>query len=325
MMQVHFPAADGFTLTGTHRIARHGRAAVLIAGATGVPHRYYEAFAKDLALHGLSTLTFDYRGVGDSLPRDEARGRPPVRRHVRHMEAQLHQWGELDLEGALRYLRAEHPHVPLLLLGHSVGAQLAGMAPSSVELAGLVFVASGSGYWGLWNGAEKLFMFANWHLLTPGLAGLLGFLPMRAFGQGEDLPKGVALEWARWGRQPEYFQDYLQLAHHRERYQSLRAPLLTYSFTDDFYAPGPAVEWLLSAYPSLAERQHHRLSPADLGASRVGHFGFFRPERRHTLWAQTRAWLLAKAAEAQSEKSNVVELDAVRPDAAAPPARAAKA
>ena len=35
-----------------------------------------------------------------------------------------------------------------------------------------------------------------------------GYLPMRAFRQGEDVPAGVAREWAEWGRHPRYVRKY---------------------------------------------------------------------------------------------------------------------
>jgi predicted alpha/beta hydrolase len=42
------------------------------------------------------------------------------------------------------------------------------------------------------------------HALIPAASALFGFLPMRALTGGEDLPGGVALEWARWCRHPRY-------------------------------------------------------------------------------------------------------------------------
>jgi predicted alpha/beta hydrolase len=33
------------------------------------------------------------------------------------------------------------------------------------------------------------------------------------------------------------------------------------------------------------------VTPADIGAARIGHFGFFRPEHRDTLWRGAAEWI----------------------------------
>jgi predicted alpha/beta hydrolase len=33
------------------------------------------------------------------------------------------------------------------------------------------------------------------------------------------------------------------------------------------------------------------VTPADAGASRIGHMGFFRPEHRYTLWRGAAEWI----------------------------------
>jgi predicted alpha/beta hydrolase len=35
------------------------------------------------------------------------------------------------------------------------------------------------------------------------------------------------------------------------------------------------------------------IAPADAGATRIGHLGFFRPEHRDTLWRGAAEWLQA--------------------------------
>ncbi len=66
---VEFAAADGTQLSGRFFAATlaKGSAPVLLCTATGVPQRFYVAFARWLAQQGLDVLTFDYRGIGASL------------------------------------------------------------------------------------------------------------------------------------------------------------------------------------------------------------------------------------------------------------------
>jgi predicted alpha/beta hydrolase len=276
--EVQVPAADGFLLGGSHFGARANRGAVVLAPATGVPRNFYAGFAKNLAMYGFSTLIFDYRGVGESRP-----GK------LNGFQAAMHDWGELDLEGALRWMHAQHPSVPQFVIGHSAGAQLIGLAPASERPAGMVTIASGGGYWKLWPALAQPWMFANWYLLIPALSHLVGYLPMKALGQGENLPKGVALEWARWGRQPDYLLTYVR-ERGIERYRELRQPLLSLSFTDDSLAPREAVKWLMRIYEN-AEVAHREFSPRELGQKQIGHFGFFKARFRETLWRELIDWL----------------------------------
>ena len=73
----------------------------------------------------------------------------------------------------------------------------------------------------------------------------------------------------------------LELA--RDRLARFRRPLLFYSFTDDDYAPEPAVAHLLALLPH-AELDHLRVAPRDLGLGALGHFSFFRRRFESSLW-----------------------------------------
>jgi predicted alpha/beta hydrolase len=35
----------------------------------------------------------------------------------------------------------------------------------------------------------------------------------------------------------------------------------------------------------------HSIAPAEAGVSKIGHFGFFRPDHRDTLWREAAEWL----------------------------------
>ena len=62
------------------------------------------------------------------------------------------------------------------------------------------------------------------------------------------------------------------------------------SFSDDPIAPHGAVEALRRYYPNAAVERLH-LSPADLGADAVGHFGFFRKSMPRGPWDKIADWL----------------------------------
>jgi predicted alpha/beta hydrolase len=247
-----------------------------------VPARVYTPLAEVLSEAGLAVLTFDYRGIADS------RRVPP-----RQEGASMADWGRLDVEGALSTLAARLPTLPLLLLGHSVGGQLLGLAPTSSALRGALLVGAQHGYWKHWKGLAQARMWVNWHVLLPGLTGVLGYAPMRVLRMGENLPAEVARQWARWGRHPEHFLSQCSPAE-RERYVRLGFPIRCYHFTDDDFAPLPAVKALAAVYQGAATEVLTR-APQDVGASAIGHFGWLKPRFRETLWREMAGWLLARA------------------------------
>jgi predicted alpha/beta hydrolase len=154
-------------------------------------------------------------------------------------------------------------------------------------------VGAQSGYWGHWSGFPRLGLFALWHLGIPAVSHLLGYFPSRLLRMGEDLPAGVALEWARWGRRRDYVAG-AENGRWRAGFDALRAPLRAYSFSDDHFAPRAAVQGLLSFFRNAAV-EHRHLRPADVGAPRVGHWGFFREGFKETLWRESAGWLRARA------------------------------
>jgi len=263
---------------------------VLLAGAMGVSRRYYRAFAAHLAASGLAALTLDPRGVGGSR-----------RGPLRGFEATLHGWGELDLAGGLDLLAREHPGAPLLWVGHSAGGQLLGLLEPCPVHAALI-VGAQSGHWRLWSGWRKPAMGAFWWVGLPALVALFGRLPMRLLGQGEDVPAGVAREWASWGRRRDYLMAY---AGPRGGLGFARwgGALRVLAISDDRYAP-PASVRALASFWRAARVEVEEVTPASAGVRRIGHFGFFRPAFEEALWRPAARWLLARADEAVSPSAS---------------------
>ncbi len=272
--------ADGHVLAADLFLPSSGAVthAVLIAPAMAVSRRYYRAFAAYLAEGGAAVLVPDYRGVGGS-----GNARTP---------STLVTWGEQDLRASAAALRALHPDAPLLYVGHSAGGQLFGLAEVET-FAGVLLVASGSGYWGHYAGTARLAMWTLWHLAMPLAVWLWGYLPMQRFRQGEDVPKGVALQWARWGRHPRYVGAHAD-ANGGLGYAGFTGPLRSYAIADDSYAPPRAVAALVALYPNAAS-EVCALEPAALGVTHLGHFAFFLRAFRDPLWIDARAWLQARA------------------------------
>ncbi len=206
----------------------------------------------------------------------------------------MSDWAFFDARAVHERVRREHPG-PVVLVGHSFGAQLVGLLEELRHVEAAVMVGAQLGYYGHWHGLERVKLAGIWHLVAPALSASFGYLPGWA-GLGVDLPAGVASEWARWCRSPEYLvSDYPEA---RERYARFYAPTLFHSFTDDEFAPEGATKALLDMLgPHVV---HRRLAPSDISAERVGHFGFFRPEHTTTLWEPALAFIDAELARRSS-------------------------
>lgn len=276
-------AADGTELAAELFEAARPKATVLFAPATGVKRRLYAPLAQWLSERGYTGLTLDYRGIGDSR-----------RGSLRGYQAKAEDWAVQDLAAAISALKERFPSLPLLVVGHSIGGQILGLCPLRGQIDGVVFVAAQSGHWRHWNAPLRYVMAVLWWVLMPFITRLFGYLPMKTFAGGEDLPKGVALQWAAWCRDPKYILG-SELARREQGHASLAVKMHAFAFTDDNrYAPKAAVEALLRFY-ERGDKTLHVVAPEDVGVSKIGHFGAFRPEMANGLWPRLLASLEALA------------------------------
>lgn len=243
-----------------------------------VKRSYYEPYARYLSDNGFRVITFDYRGIGGSRPGS-----------LRKLKTTMRGWGENDLAAAIDWASTRYPEAKLAIVGHSAGGQLLGLAHNNDRVSALLAVAAQSGYWGHWDPPRKYLLGFLWYVLIPTLANALSFFPAKAIGLGENMPAGVALEWARWARHPDYIVD-PEGRPLRDGFARFRAPIRAYSFTDDGYAPRRAVEALLGFYVN-SQKEHRHVAPAELGERTIGHFGFFRERFRDSLWRESADWL----------------------------------
>jgi len=271
-------SSDSITLAATiYQANPCSNKTVLINSGTGILRRYYDGFAQFLCAHGFTVVTYDYRGIGGSCPKS-----------LRGFPATMRDWGQNDIAGVIAWITANLRPAKLFIIGHSAGGQVAGLAANIDLVNAMVFVAAQSGYWRHWPFPRRYWYACLWHA-TPLIANVFGYLPSRRLGIGQDLPRGVACEWAKWCRHPQYLFGYgqtLDLTH----YASFTGPILAYSFADDSDAPAAAVDALLRGYSgALIVRKH--IAPASVNARRIDHFGLFRERFRDTLWRDTVMWL----------------------------------
>lgn len=283
METIELLTTDGVTLAST-RFAptAAAKAVVVLPAAMGVAQDFYAPFAQYLAEQGFAVLTFDYRGMGQSVP-------SRFRKSLRGFEADLFDWAERDYNSALHAAKAWQPDVPLLVIGHSLGGQLPGLLPDNHLIDGIVTVAAGSGYWRHNTPRLKRFVWFMWYFAVPVYTRLFGYFPGKRMRKVGNLPKGVIFQWSRWCRSAHYVID-AEGRPMRDGFEKLRVPMLSLSFSDDELLSRRSIDSLHGFYKNAAlERRHIR--PQDVGTGRIGHFGFFRPQFRATLWREARDWL----------------------------------
>lgn len=271
-------ASDGYRLGATLFQPESGNGrAVLVMAATGVPQTYYAKFAAFLAGRGFTVLTFDYRGIGASLHGP-----------LRSVKAGMRDWALLDGAAAFDFLEKEKKR--LFVVGHSFGGQALGLLPYPERIAAALTVGSQSGYWLHWPLLGMAWMWPSVHIGLPIVPRLLGYFPGARLGFGENLPKDVAIEWARWCRDPRYLVGALGVD---LQYARVKAPIRLYSISDDPFAPPRAVAALAPLYPN-ARAEIRKVRPRDLNVKTIGHFGFFRERFRDSLWREAAEWLEAQ-------------------------------
>lgn len=246
------------------------RAVVVINCAMSVKQSFYRPFAQFLADLGYSVVTWDYRGVGESVLEAKAARR-----------VTLEQWAHEDLSLVIEAATAAAPGLPLLAVGHSFGGQIIALPSNRESICGALLIACPSGYVGHWRGRAKgTFMWGLAHVGLPLLTRIFGRFPAARLGLGADLPRQVALQWGGWLRHPQYIAGCQVRS---ARIATFKVPIHAVSLSDDALAPPNAVEALLSLY-SGASVTREVVSPRDHGLDRIGHMGFFRPRSSSGLW-----------------------------------------
>jgi predicted alpha/beta hydrolase len=283
------PSTDGYKLAATLFLPRGAkRHAVLINSATATPRKIYRRFAGYLAHRGCAVLTYDYRGIGDSRQKAVEGYNQP--KSLDGFKASMSDWAALDVTAAVNWMRERYHHFPLGYVGHSFGGQVLGLLTNNREVSRALLVAAQAGYWRLMASPERYRVYAMLNFVGIPLTRLLGYAPGWS-GIGEDLPKAAFLQWARWVMSPHYLFDDKNLAG-LANFSQYQGALRALCISDDPWATRPAVEMLCSGFTSI-KPDIVDIAPNDVGTAKIGHFGFFRPEHRDTLWRGAADWIQA--------------------------------
>ncbi len=146
------------------------RGAVIVSSATGVLARYYAPYARFLGDHGYQVLTYDYRGIGGSRPAS-----------LRGADIRWRDWGDLDFDAVVRWMRQRNPDGPLIAVGHSIGGFLPGFASAATEVDRFLSVGAQYAFWRDYAPTHRWRMFVRWHLFMPAMTALCGYFPVEGW------------------------------------------------------------------------------------------------------------------------------------------------
>ena len=256
-----------------HLFSPHGQptAIVVISGATGVPARYYSAFASWLAEEkGIAVLTYDYRDFGAS-----ARGRP------RDSVVTMSDWGVHDGQAARDFAAELFPTTPLWVIGHSLGALCLPFQTGLDRIERVIAICSGPVHVGdhPWHYQPMARFF--WYGPVPLLVRLTGYLPGRALGLGPDLPPQVYWQWRRWCTSRSFYTEDIGTHLPHPNWASLTAKMKFVAASDDHLIP-PEVVWRLMQQYTHAKKTREVLHPDDFDLKSIGHISAFSAKNRAT-------------------------------------------
>ena len=262
--QVAIPSGE-YVLAGTlYHPALMPKAVIVINGATGVPASYYRAFAEWLSAdQGYACLTYDYRDFGASRRKD-----------MRASKAIMSDWGVYDQQAARDYAKAALPHVPLWVIGHSLGGLCFPFQSRLDDIDRVITVGAG-----MVNVRDHPLRYQPivrmfWYGLGPLATLLAGYLPGRKLRIGADLPSGVYWQWRQWCTRKEFFaRDF----GHRlpfPDWTGLKTDVTYVAMADDDMVP-PAAVWRLMQCNQGARSRQRVLRPGDFGLRKLGHITQF--------------------------------------------------
>jgi predicted alpha/beta hydrolase len=277
--RVELTAEDGLRLIAYSFENQSPRAAIMISCATAVRQQFYFPFARWLHTQGYSVLTFDYRGLGESL--DAA--------SVKESPARKQDWGELDMPAALGWLDDKYPEIKKHLVGHSAGGLLFGLMPNYKKLASIVSVGCSTGNVYKTKMPDRIALSLMLALYFPLAIKTFGYLPAKKMKLGEDLPAGVARQWAHWCSNPGYVSNAFGKDIKAHHFDEVCAPMVVLNMKDDPIASDANVDALHKLFPRI-KLNKVTLDPKAYGLGQVGHMGFFK-NSNSALWPNVTEWL----------------------------------
>jgi len=254
------------------------KGAILIGPATGIKRQFYQKFSAFLAQHGYGVLTFDNRGIGESLIGD-----------IKHSDASLQCWGEKDMTAALEQLKLSFPGTKYHLVGHSAGGQLVGLMSNASDLTSMYNFACSSGQLSNMRLSYRVKAHFFMNFFIPLSNTIFGHTKSQWLGMGEPLPSTVAKQWRKWCNGAGYVRTAFDKTIFKHHYNELSMESVWLNASDDDIANKLNVADMLSVFPQL-KAEEITLDPKKHNLKEIGHMKFFS-QKSEKLWRHTLDWL----------------------------------
>ena len=272
--KLNITCKDGYTLSATfyENTQKNQNLPILICPATGIVQSFYRSFAEWLAEQGYQVMVFDFRGIGASL-------HGPLKKS----QASIQDWGQLDIPAAIDALLVKTQKKQVILVGHSAGGQLLGIAPNYAKVAKVIAISGSTGHIKGLKGRTKQLAPVMFNIIFPISSFFKGYGATKMMGMGENLPKNVAKQWAQFCSRPGYVENALGKTIFEDYHQNITCPISVYWSSDDEIATEANVKDLLRLYPN-AKTTMHELVPQDLGHKSIGHMLMFKKSHQN-IWS----------------------------------------
>ncbi|MDH0562777.1 alpha/beta fold hydrolase [Acinetobacter courvalinii] len=237
---------------------------ILICPATGITKNFYHAFAQWLNQQGYPVLSFDFRGIGESL-----------HGALKDSTASINDWGMYDIPAAIEALLNRTQAEKVIIVGHSAGGQLLGIASNYHKVAKVLAIAGSTGHVKGLKGKTKVLAPLMFNVIFPVSSFVKGYGATQFIGMGENLPKNVAKQWAEFCSKPGYVMNAIGKTIFEDYHQQIQCPITSFWATDDEIATHSNVKDLLRLYPN-AQTKLIELNPQQLGYKQIGHMLMFK-------------------------------------------------
>lgn len=252
------PTADGYAVPLQYFPAdNNNQKPILLLPALGVKARFYGTFASKLSAQGYPTLVMEQRGHGQSGLR----------------ASRQHDWGYAeylrdDIPTAIDWLQQQTGQEQIILVGHSLGGQMASLYASLNPeiITASIIVACGTPWVKVYDFKTQC-QLRLLNTLIPGLHTLLGYYPGEHIGFGGREARRLINDWRHLLRHNNFHASGLGIDLNTAA-ASHTGALLAIGFELDDYAPPAVISALLSKFPQAQTTQQaitdHELSvPAD--------------------------------------------------------------
>jgi predicted alpha/beta hydrolase len=238
------------------------RGMIVCLPAMGVRASYYHDLALALSTHEFHVITIDWRGHGSSS--------------LRAGRTTDFGYEELvtDLKELLDYTENWFSVMPVYIIGHSLGGQIASLCAARYPgvIQGLILIASCSVYYQGWKGRGAWRVWLAAKLFHP-LSKVVGYFPGNIIGFGGREARKVMHDWCYNGLYGKY-----RLAGSPLDYEAalkkMDAPYLTISIPGDELAPVEATDNLVEKFAPAAIRSHLQLENRPGNSYSYNHFNW---------------------------------------------------